>query len=108
MSLDVVNEKSHYTVTLRFTDENGEAITPVSGSYRIDDVASGQQIRGDTPFVPAGSSHDIVIADNENAIQNAENDTEERVVTVSVVYGADSRVQKSEYRYYVRNLLKVS
>ena len=50
MRYDTVNEKSTSIVTLSFADEAGNAVTPTSGTYRIDDVASGTQIKGDTAF----------------------------------------------------------
>jgi len=104
---DTVNEKSTSVVTLSFTDEDGNAVTPTAGSYRIDDVATGTQIKGDTPFTPVGSTHDLVIGDTENAILNAANERELRCVTVSVTYGSGKKCT-AEYRYYVINLLKIS
>lgn len=107
MRYDTVNEKTTSIVTLSFTDEAGNAVTPTSGTYRIDDIASGTQIKGDTSFTPGSSRHELTISDTENAILDADNERELRCVTVSVTYGAGKKCT-AEYRYYVLNLLKIS
>lgn len=107
MRYDTVNEKSTSIVTLSFADEAGNAVTPTSGTYRIDDVASGTQIKGDTAFTPVSSTHEITISDSENAILDSDNARELRCVTVSVTYGVGKKCT-AEYRYYVVNLMKIS
>lgn len=107
MRYDTVNEKTTSIVTLSFTDEAGNAVTPTSGSYRIDDVSSGTQVKGDTAFTPGSSTHELTILDTENAILAAANARELRCVTVSITYGSGKKCT-AEYRYYVVNLLKIS
>lgn len=105
--MDLVNEKTSWTVTASFYDEGGNAVTPDSGSYRIDDVGSDTEITGDTPFIPAGSTHDINITPTENRILTTSNQVERRRVTVTFSYGVGKQ-GSGEYYYGVKNLAKVS
>ena len=108
MNLDVINEMTTLVITATFRDLNGALVTPSSASYRIDDAISGSQIRGDTPFTPAGSSHDITISANENRILDNAHNAEERIVTVKFIFGIDNKEGNGEYRYVVKNLMKIS
>ncbi len=108
MNLDVINEKTTFVITATFRDLTGELVTPSSASYRIDDVISGSEIRGDTPFTPEGSSYDITISKDENRILDNAHNTEERIVTVKFVFGIDNKEGNGEYRYIVKNLLKIN
>lgn len=101
--MDSINEKSSYTVTATFTNEDGSSVTPSSGSYRIDDEFSGTQIKGDTAFAPSSSTFDIVLVPNDNRILDSAQGEEVRVVTVTFVY-ASTRQGSGEYRYKVLNL----
>lgn len=105
--MDVINEKTTYTLTLTFTDESGSAVTPSAGTYRIDDVSSGAEIKGETAFTPSASTHDLIITASENAILNTANSSEKRRVTVTVTYGM-ARQMTEEYFYSVKNLGKVT
>jgi len=105
--MDSVNEKSSSVVTADFTDENGAPVTPATASYRIDDVVSGTEIKGDTAFVPVSSSHDIKISSNENRILNPELKKDVRIVTVQFTFGADG-AGSGQYKYEVINLKKVA
>ena len=105
--MEIVNEKSTSIVTLTFRDESGALVTPSAGTCQIHDAASGMEIRVETPFTPAGSTHDITITDTENRILDATRNMEERIVTVSFTYGAGKN-GNGEYRYGVKNLAKIS
>jgi hypothetical protein len=105
--MEIVNERSTSIVTLTFRDETGAQVTPSAGTYRIDDAASGTEIRASTPFTPSGSTHDIMITDEENRILDVTRNIEERIVTVSFTYGVGKK-GSGEYRYSVKNLLKMS
>jgi len=48
--MEIVNERSTSIVTLTFRDETGAQVTPSAGTYRIDDAASGTEIRASTPW----------------------------------------------------------
>jgi hypothetical protein len=104
--VDIVPEKSTAVLTVSFKDENGNPVTPSSGSYRIDDVASGEEVTADTPFTPVGSSHDIEITPAENAMQGT-GLSEDRRVTLSFTYSG-TKQGKAEYIYRLKNLSKVS
>ncbi len=102
-----VNEKKSITLLAEFFDDNGEAVQPSSGSYRIDDVSSGDEVKGDTPFTPTGVTHEIKITAAENAIVNSAKKSEVKRVTVSWNYGI-GKDSNDEYKYKVINLTKVT
>lgn len=104
----VVNELSSCTVTVSFTDEDGAAVVPVSASYRIDDVASGAEVRAATAFPSLAASVDLEIAAADNAILDSAHSQERRLLTVQATYGpAGARQLNEEFRWVVRNLSKV-
>lgn len=105
--MEIVNEKCTSIVSLTFRDETGDLVVPSAGSCQIHDAASGTEIRAETPFTPAGSTHDITITDSENRILDASRNVEERIVTVTFTYGAGKK-GSGEYRYGVKNLAKLS
>lgn len=108
--MDVINEKSSWFVTCAFADEEGAAVTPSSGSYRIDNLeadGSYAEVRAETPFAPSGPEHEIEITAAENAMLDQGRASETRVLTVTFSYGAD-RQGTAEYRYIVRNLGSIS
>jgi hypothetical protein len=99
-----VNEQTTMTVTLDFSDENGDAVTPNEAQYRLDDIASDEEIIGWTVFEPLTSSHDVVISYTENAIINAALEYEKKRLTVSFTYGLDNKKATAEYIYAVKNM----
>ena len=103
--MDVVNEQTTYIITADFTDQDGAATTPSSGSYRIDDITDGviTEVKGDTAFIPTETSHDIEITPNENALVNPENQMEYRLMTVRFTYGS-ARQGAAEYRWCIKNM----
>lgn len=106
-STTIINEKTTSIVTLTFTNENDDAVTPDSGSYRIDDVDSGTAIKAATAFTPTSSTHEITISSTENSILNTDNDYEQRVLTVTTTYSG-GKVCTAEYFYMVKNLQKIT
>lgn len=102
MGLEVVNEGGTAYLTVTFLDRDGAAQAPASVSYRIDDVASGQEVLGDTDVSP-GSSVLITLRPSDNAMVNAERHRERRRVTVTAVYEVDDALPDA-YDYVVRNL----
>lgn len=103
--MNFVNEKSTYILTLNFTDEKGDPVTPTLASYRIDDQASGTEIKDDTLFYPDAPNYDIEITPTENRMLSEEA-SEVRIVTVIFQYAGD-RQGTAEYLYAVKNLSKV-
>lgn len=103
--MDVVNEKTTWIVTLSFTDEDGNAVTPDSGTYRLDALKTDgtlEQVTGDTAFTPTSNTHEIVITSAENQMKDATRRFEPRILTVTFTYG--SRTGTAEYRYLLKNL----
>jgi hypothetical protein len=105
--METVNERSTSFVTLTFRDESDALVIPSSGTCQIHDAASGTEIRAESPFTPAGSTHDITISDTENRILDATRNVEERIVTVTFTYGTGKK-GSGEYRYGLKNLAKIS
>jgi len=101
--MERVNEGSFHKITVSFTDEEGNAVTPDLGSYRIDDLSSGTEIIPATDFTPAGSSYDIEIPGENNSILNPVHDVETRIVSVIFSYGG-SKEGTAEYRYWIQGL----
>lgn len=106
--LDVVDEGSTHILTINFLDRNGNAATPASADYRIDEStlegSDASEVRASTPISPIASEFALSLTPADNAIVGTGNPPfQERVVTVTAVYGADD-VKVDEYRYRVRNL----
>ncbi len=104
---DAVNEKTTSIVTLSFTDESGSPVTPTSGTIRIDDLASGTEIREAETFIPSSSTYSVTITSDENRILDQDNSRELRCVTVIINYGVGKKAT-AEYKYYVTNLSKIT
>ena len=105
--MDVVREQTTWVVTCTFTDEDGTAVTPSAGSYRIDDVDTDTEIKTDTGISPSSSTHDIPIIASENAMVTATNNKEVHRLTLSFTYGS-SLTGRGEYEFFVKNMTKVT
>lgn len=101
--MERVNEQSTAYVTATFRDKTGTAATPTAISYRIDDVATGQEIRDDTAITPAASTVEITLTPADNAVVSPRLEVERHVVTVTGTYGEDDAV-RAQYVYEVVNL----
>lgn len=104
--MEQVNERSTAYLTVTFKDKAGAAQQPTAASYRIDDVATGTEIRGDTALTP-GTSIEIILTPADNAIVSPRLPVERHVVTVTGTYGASDAV-RSQYAYEVVNLQAVA
>lgn len=104
MSHPTVNEASTAYLAVAFYDKAGSLDTPASVSYRIDDVDSGDPVKGDTP-IGAASSIEITLSPADNAMVDSTKRFEMRRVTVEATYGVSDKVQ-DEYLYKVKNLRK--
>ena len=105
--MDRVNERSTAYLSVSFRDKAGALAAPTAISYRVDDVESGQEIRGDTAVAPAASSIEITLTPSDNTLINALRQGEQHVVTVDASYGDDDAV-RAQYVYEVVNLQKVA
>lgn len=97
----VVNAASTAYLTAAFAGKTGAAATPSSVSYRIDDLESGTEVRGDTAVTPAASV-EIELTAADNALLGTR-DRETRRVTVTAVYGAGDQVI-DEYDYELKRV----
>ena len=104
--MERVNEKSTAYLTVTFRDKAGAAQAPASARYRIDDVATGQQVRDDTDIDAPGSTVELRLEVEDNTLKNAIAAAEQRRVTVVAEYGAGDAV-RAEYIYEVVNLVGV-
>jgi len=112
--MEIINQGSTYILGLEFRDDAGNAVTPSSALYRIDDEDSGNAITGNNAnawvaFSPSSNQYDLAISANENALIGNTTDREERKVTVKFNFSADNKTQTDEYRYMIQrleNLLK--
>lgn len=107
--MDTINEQTTYRITITWTDEAGEPLTPTSGTYRIDDVtdpANPVTVKTTQTITPSSSSANIDIAYGDNAILNSANAYENRLVTFTWTYGGNKK-GTGEYRYRIKNLLKI-
>lgn len=103
--MDVVKEQTTYIVTASFIDQDGSAVTPSSGTWRIDDITDGAitEVQDDTAFIPSGATHDFEIVPEQQAILVASHEIEYRLVTVQFTYGA-ARKGAAEYKYCIQNM----
>lgn len=102
-----VNEKSTAYLTVTFRNKAGVAEAPATATYRIDDVASGAQVREAEAITPAAATMEVRLTPADNALLEAGNPAELRRVTVVGQYGQDDAVT-SEYVYEVINLRGVA
>ena len=101
-----VNEGTTAYLSATFSDKTGNADTPSTITYRIDDVRSGTEIR-DATTITAASTVEISLSPTDNRILNATQSYETRRVTVVASYGASDQVT-AEYTYRVTPLVGVS
>jgi hypothetical protein len=104
--MERVNERSTAYITVVFRDKTGAAAAPTTITYRIDDVATGKEIRDDTAITPAASTVEIVLTPADNAMASPALAVERHAVTVTGVYGDADQVI-GEYVYEVLNLQAV-
>ena len=108
--MDVVREETTAIVTCTFTDEDGDAVTPSSTTYRIDDVSTDTQILDDTVVVPGSSAEDYIITSAQNAMVTAAKNKEVHRFTITFTYtGAEAgQIGQGEYEFYVKNMTKIT
>jgi hypothetical protein len=100
-----VNEQTTAYLTITFKDKDGANAAPNSATYRIDCKTTGKAIRA-TTALPGGATPEIVLTSDENKIQNLNNSSEIKRVTIIGVYGVDDKVT-DEFEYEVLNLAGV-
>lgn len=101
-----VNEGTTAYLSVTFLDKDGAEQEPATVTYRVHEMATGVQIRGDTSVTP-GETVEITLSVADNAILNQAALYETHVVTVAATYGEGDAV-RSQYQYRVRNLRAVT
>lgn len=104
--MDSCQEHDEFSLTVSMYDTAGALAAPTSASYRIDDVKSGTQIRGNTAL-SAASSQTLTVKYSDTAMVDPNNETERRRLTVTAIYGTDvdgnPRQISREYDFVVQN-----
>ena len=104
--MDEINEGSTATLTIGFTNKEGEAVTPDSLSYSVIDFFSGTEVDSDNVNSLDGTSYDLILSDKANGIVNQFYAYEIRTVTLIYVYDAD-QVKTETYEYKLINMAGV-
>jgi len=91
------------TVTVEPKNSSGDATTPTTARYRVDDCRTGNELVAWTTLTPS-TSMIIVIPGSKNSIINSNRLTPE-VKTVTVQFDKDLTTQSfSEYTYGIKDL----
>lgn len=104
-----VNEGQWANLNIQPLNRNGNAYTPVTARYRIDDKSSGNSVLAWTTIASAdiSSNMDVQIDATYNTIVNNSKPSEVKVVTVELDYStATASTQVIEYE--VVNLTFIS
>ncbi len=83
-------EQSSFEATAYFRDSDDAASAPTTARYRIDCLETGLNLVGWTALTPA-VSNSITITPTVNAIQNKENRTEKKQLTVHADQNTDTQ-----------------
>lgn len=104
--MDIINEKQSKVLKLSFKSVSGIDVIPSSGTYRIDDVGSSTQIRGNTSFYPSSAYHNILLDIVDNTLVSANNPYEMRILTVTIV--ASGITTTAEFKYLIKNMMFIT
>jgi len=106
--MNQVNEGSTANLAISFYDEHKAAVAPTAAQYRIDDVASGDEITDWTDFdpSPSGATYDLKISAEENAIVNSALTVEQHRITIQYDYGSTDQ-GTAQIFFFVKNLAMV-
>jgi hypothetical protein len=102
-----VNEKCTAIITAAFVDENGDDVTPDSGTYEIHDVATGTEILAATALPSLAASIDITVTAAQNALTNTNKRFEKHRMTVKYVYST-TKAGTAEFDWLIKNLSQVT
>lgn len=98
------NELAGITITITPFDTNGDAYTPTTARYRLDDCQSGNELIDWTAIAVPSTSMQVAIAGSLNAIIDTTLQTPERkIFTVNTDNGLSTQ-HFEQYRYKVKNL----
>jgi hypothetical protein len=102
--MNEINEGTSCVISIDFKDEDGIAVVPTAGRYRIDDAESEHTVKHWTAFVPVTSNIMLYIDHNDNRLIAQEHKRETRIVTVEYTYGARSMIGTGEARFTINGL----
>jgi hypothetical protein len=105
--MKVVNERTTVILSMKFTDENKNAVVPNSGEYQITDELTGTVLTSWTSFSPATATYLLTINQTNNRILDDTNETEVRIISAVTQYAASTKQCTEEFRYEVKNLVCV-
>lgn len=100
------NELSQVVITVAPKDLNGDAYTPTSARYKVNDRATSDEMVQWTTLTPS-TSMTITVPPSVNTIISDSNENEVKTVTVNLDEGLDTQ-HYLEYDYKVVNLKFVS
>ena len=106
MSAITIRERSPVFLTVNFTDENNNPVTPLTVDWRLDDVSNGQEVLDWQSETPANPLTFTVPAANNTIIDDSR-DSELKEVVVRVDNGAQTEAHET-IRYTVENIAGVS
>jgi len=115
MAIDEVKERSLKVINIAFVDEDGNPVTPTSASYRIDDVGSDVEVRGNTAIsiVAPATDVDVPLTASDTSILDETRAYETKRLTYSWTYNTATSPSveaddNDEYLYNVVNLKGVT
>ena len=98
------DELTAVTITVTPRDNNGDAYTPITARFRLDDCLSGKQLIDWTDIAVPSTSIQVDIAGSFNAIVNGSlNTPEKKVLTFNADNGLSTQ-SYSQYFYKIKNL----
>ena len=106
MQRDTVNERSACWLEVSLYDTEGQPLIPVTCTYAVYDVLSGQQILAPTPATPAFNTV-LTITPGNNAMVDQTKHNEVRRVTWTFNAG-QANESNGELLYNLKNLYRVN
>ncbi len=108
-AVDIFNEKSTRFTNLAFRDENGNAVVPDSATYTLYDEETEKIInsRNATPIASLAASVDLELEPDDNVLVDSDKHMEAHILFVAWIYNTN-KVGHDEFRFWVRNLTKVT
>ena len=101
--MKIYDELTAITVTASPKDNDGDAFTPTTARYRIDDCRTGRELVDWTTLTPS-TAMTIEIPGSVNAIINSDRQTpEQKVVTLNLDNGLSTQLF-SQYFYGFKDL----
>ena len=101
--MQVIAEQSAITVTVATEDENQDALTPVTMSWKLRCITTDQDVNDWTAVTDPLAKQTIVVSGALNAIRDDSNAYEDKQVLIRLDNGLDTQ-EHAALLYRVRNL----